>query len=263
MRVAIVGYGTQGHRHARILGEFGIEVVTIDPDPFVGADYLDQFTCARCTHAIIACPIPQLATEAFTALLRGCHVLVEKPMAIDLEEARGLVELSREQGKKLFVGYTEVHNPAVKALGAALPPAHEIARIETRRIGLQRTNDVGPLLDLAVHDLAVAHTLGFRATGVVAHGEDFTIWSGEDWELYAVAHYHETFKQRSLKVVMKDGPPILLDYQQQAVSTGPVTNAEPLKEELWEFLAGRGFGAEDAVDILRWTELVRNKERAA
>ena len=45
------------------------------------------------------------APLAIEALRRGCHVLVEKPMAMSAEEATGMVEVARATGAKLCVAH--------------------------------------------------------------------------------------------------------------------------------------------------------------
>lgn len=55
----------------------------------------------------------ELAQEA---LLAGCHVLIEKPMTLDLAEGRRLLALSREKGLKIAVGHIYRFFPLVDLL---------------------------------------------------------------------------------------------------------------------------------------------------
>ena len=48
------------------------------------------------------------------ALLAGCHVFLEKPLAETVEQAEELVALANEVGRKLVVGYVLRHHPSWK-----------------------------------------------------------------------------------------------------------------------------------------------------
>lgn len=47
---------------------------------------------------------------ALAALRAGCHVMVEKPLTVEPEQAWELVDVAREQGVDLHTGYTFVHS---------------------------------------------------------------------------------------------------------------------------------------------------------
>lgn len=50
-------------------------------------------------------------TKAF--LEKGCHVLVEKPMCLDSQEARELFEVARRAARELLVAYGWDYKPAL------------------------------------------------------------------------------------------------------------------------------------------------------
>jgi predicted dehydrogenase len=56
------------------------------------------------THASLAC----------TALQAGCHVFVEKPMAMTAQEARAMAASSADHKKLLTVGHNHLFNPVVR-----------------------------------------------------------------------------------------------------------------------------------------------------
>jgi len=71
-------------------------------------------------EAMIACPVIAAHGPAVrTALEAGCHVLVEKPFVVDLEEARELTELAETRNLVLGV----VQNWRTKSAGRALRDA--------------------------------------------------------------------------------------------------------------------------------------------
>jgi len=128
--------------------------------------------------AIVATPADRHVEACELALSRGLGVLVEKPFALRLAEAVGVVRLAEERGAPLLVGqnlrYTRAHRTvrrlvregAIGRVGMAvahyyhtpdhLPPSHAAM-----------TNSVlwGPVVH---HMDALRYTLGSRVTGVVA-----------------------------------------------------------------------------------------------
>jgi predicted dehydrogenase len=123
---------------------------------------------------VLATPIQTHFALAREALLAGKHVLVEKPLAASVAEARELVRLARERGLTLMVGHTFLYNPAVREL-RRLVEAGELGRIyyaDSARLNLglfQRHSNV--LWDLAPHDISIlAYVLGQQPVAVSARG---------------------------------------------------------------------------------------------
>jgi predicted dehydrogenase len=251
--VAVVGFGNMGKNHARILREYGCNVITVDPDPSSGADYPSQSAAPICKFSVIATPIADLVKEAYVALVRHSHVLVEKPLAMNADDAAVLKNLASTTSKNLFVGYTETFNPAVSMLHRHLPEIGLLECAEATRIGLAApANSPGAFLDLAVHDLAVLDSLGFRPRSKIVFQDYITL--DENWYAVLRAAYGPE-KKRTLKITGEHGC-FSVDYQAQTLKHNgqniPVTKAEPLKLELAAFLEGRGVSAESGIRILRW-----------
>ena len=108
------------------------------------------------------------------AIENGCHVLVEKPIATSLEDARELITIAEKHNRILTVGHIERYNPAIIELKRRLD-AGELGKtfqMHTRRLGPSptRIQDVGVALDLAPHDLDIMRFLiGCEAQYVFAH----------------------------------------------------------------------------------------------
>lgn len=109
----------------------------------------------------IATPASTHYTLTAAALKGGCHVLVEKPLALKLSEAIELCELAQKQQRQLFVDHTYLFHPAVDR-GQTIIQQHQLGKL---RYGYaQRTHlepvrdDVDALWDLAVHDIAIFNT---------------------------------------------------------------------------------------------------------
>ncbi len=101
---------------------------------------------------IVACIAQHHGPVATTALRAGKHVLVEKPIAADLEHAQTMVRLAKENNLALQVGHQERF--VARAIGLDTAP-HKPTGFQTLRFGpvAIRGTDVSVTLDLMTHDL--------------------------------------------------------------------------------------------------------------
>jgi predicted dehydrogenase len=168
-KIAIVGAGIMGANHARVLRTIPDAEVTAVVDPnaergmrlaeVMGAKYLPDArdVGALAEAAVIAGPSEQHASIGVPLLRAGVDLLVEKPLATDVEGAHALVDAAREHDRLLMVGHIERFNPAVLELDRLVAdPLH----LEFTRMGPftpRVTSDV--VLDLMIHDLDLALSL--------------------------------------------------------------------------------------------------------
>lgn len=116
IRVGIIGFGRIGAEHAGWLdGARGIRAIAADdvtPARRVLAadrdlktyDTLAAMVADRSIDAVlVSTPTSMHFEHAMLALEAGKHVMIEKPMALDLDEARKLVEEARSRKKVLSV----------------------------------------------------------------------------------------------------------------------------------------------------------------
>ena len=84
----------------------------------------------------------------------GKHVLVEKPIADSVDDARALIDLAQQKGCVLQVGHIERFNPVMSQLEARLDSPKFI---ESHRLSPfpKRSLDIGVVLDLMIHDLEI------------------------------------------------------------------------------------------------------------
>ncbi|KAA5805202.1 Gfo/Idh/MocA family oxidoreductase [Alkalicaulis satelles] len=96
------------------------------------------------------------------ALLADRAVLVEKPLAATLEEARALADLARARGLVLRVGHQERFVFNAMGLFGDLPHAQTLS---ARRMGVPsaRNLDVSVTLDLMIHDIDLVLALAGSA----------------------------------------------------------------------------------------------------
>ncbi len=75
---------------------------------------LDALVGAGANVIHVLTPPSSHVAVALAALERGCHVLVEKPIAEDEDEGRKLVALARKKGLVVSVNHSLLHDPQVK-----------------------------------------------------------------------------------------------------------------------------------------------------
>jgi UDP-N-acetylglucosamine 3-dehydrogenase len=189
-RVAVIGVGAMGRHHARVYSEMPdaelVGVADIDAalaeatGKHLGVPaYTDfqQLLIAQKPEAVsIAVPTIDHQAVALAAIDRGMHVLIEKPIALNVDQGRSIIEAADRSGVRLMIGHIERFNPAIVALKDRLAH-HELGRlfqIEARRQGpsLSRASDAGVAIDLAVHDLDVmCYLSGSQVVRVFAETE--------------------------------------------------------------------------------------------
>lgn len=167
LRAAAIGVGSLGRHHARNYAELAVEgrvefigvcdanaetaekIASEHGSPFFTdwqelLDKVDVVSIATPTetHCEIAC--------AF--LERGVHVLVEKPMALAVEECDRMIAAAEKSGARLMVGQLERFNPAMVALR---PHVNNPLYFEIHRVSPfpNRSLDVDVVLDVMIHDL--------------------------------------------------------------------------------------------------------------
>lgn len=115
-----------------------------------------------------------LAPEALKALKAGKHVLVEKPMASTVQQARKIANLAKRKKRCLMVGFIERFNPGVQRIKEAIDKGEvgTIVSATARRVSQwpERIGDVGVVKDTAIHDIDIMRYL-FAADPVAVYAK--------------------------------------------------------------------------------------------
>ena len=170
MRIAVIGVGHLGKIHARIYKQIpNVNLVAVaDIDPLKAKTVADSFSTKAVQNyqdilgEVDAVSIASITDAHFSIakefLERGVHVLVEKPLTKDIQQARELVEIAQKKNLKLQVGHSERFNPVTVALFQKnIQPLYiEAQRFSPFRF---RSGDVGVVLDLMVHDIDIVCAL--------------------------------------------------------------------------------------------------------
>jgi len=189
IRVAVVGLGVMGRSHARILDDVEEADLVAVCDPTEDAmawarkrrlvgyrSYKELFDHERLDAVTVAVPTRFHLEVGLAAIEHGLDVLMEKPIATDLDEAQQLIAAAKKHGTVLAIGHIERFNPGVRELKKRLD-AGEVGRIfqvHSRRQGPfpSRIRDVGAVIDLATHDLDVMrYLLGVEVVRLYAETE--------------------------------------------------------------------------------------------
>lgn len=104
--------------------------------------------------ASVAAPTGHHLTVARELMKAGMDVLIEKPLAATLAEAKELVTLATTHKRIAQVGHLERFNPAVQA---TIPLLTQPMFFEVHRLSVftPRSLDVDVVLDLMIHDLDI------------------------------------------------------------------------------------------------------------
>jgi predicted dehydrogenase len=135
-------------------------------------DYRDLFDM-NLDAVVIATPPADHYSIARDCLEHGLHVLVEKPITLDSDDAAELVRVAKEHKRILMVGHTFEYNPAVRALKEMIREGElgDIFYIDAIRasLGLFQTK-ANVIWDLAPHDISIIrYLLGTDPIGVSTH----------------------------------------------------------------------------------------------
>ena len=79
------------------------------------ADHRAMLSETQPDVAVILTPHPFHAAIAIDCLQAGCHVLVEKPMAVHVAEADAMIEAAQRAGRLLAVNFQQRRRPEVQA----------------------------------------------------------------------------------------------------------------------------------------------------
>ncbi len=192
LRLAVIGVGHLGRIHARLARQLDdVELVAVvDPSPEARAAVAAELNvAARADHrplagqidaAIVAAPTRMHHAVASDLLAGGVHVFVEKPLTLNVGDARDLVQLAESHNLVLQVGHVERFNPA---LVAALPHVSEPKYIDATRCGpfTCRSTDIGVVLDLMIHDIDIVLSLVAGELVSVSSLGAAVIGPNEDW----------------------------------------------------------------------------------
>lgn len=166
LKVGVFGVGHLGKFHLNNWKEIpGVEIIGFyDPDDQNANEAIEKYKLKRFDDAgqllndidaaDIVAPTDHHFALCESAIKKGRHVFVEKPLAQTMDEAHALVKLVKESNVKLQVGHVERFNPAFLAikdlrLNPMFIEVHRLAQFNPRG------TEVSVILDLMIHDIDI------------------------------------------------------------------------------------------------------------
>jgi predicted dehydrogenase len=163
-RIAVVGIGRLGSFHTNLVncGDLFDLIAIVEPveaarhvatEKFAIrgvadiSEIIDDIECA-----IIATPTLYHFEVAQTLLNAGKHLLIEKPITVDIAQADELISLAENNNLVLQVGHVERFNPAFSSVAKHVATPMFIDAVRTSNYSF-RSTDIGVTLDLMIHDI--------------------------------------------------------------------------------------------------------------
>jgi predicted dehydrogenase len=287
LRVGVVGVGHIGSNHARIYSELAsaADFTAIYDVDLARANSISRKFGGKVVQSLeefaelvdaasIATPTSSHYRTAMQLLERGKHLLVEKPITENPEQASELAGLAAQSGLILQVGHVERFNPVLSALEARLTHPRFI---EAHRLSPypNRSTDIGVVLDLMIHDLEIILHLvrspvqSIDAVGipVLSKSEDIAnarIRFADGCVANVTSSRISPERMRKIRVFQEDAY-LSLDYENQSGEiyrreSGkitrdkvPIQRDEPLKQQLLSFIECASTGREPKVSGLQAT----------
>lgn len=166
IRMGVVGAGNMGRNHLRIIGEIpAFELVGLYDTDVVNAQKASKEYHTKTFNELngllsavdavsIAVPSFLHKETALAAANKHCHILLEKPIALNGADAQQIIDACSEAGVTLMVGHIERYNPVFTELLKVLE-SERIFTVSFRRLSPfdPRTGDANVVQDLMIHDI--------------------------------------------------------------------------------------------------------------
>ncbi|HUQ39548.1 MAG TPA: Gfo/Idh/MocA family oxidoreductase [Acidimicrobiales bacterium] len=170
LRLALIGAGPAAVNYVRVVNGSRRAVldVIVDDDLERAEILAEKAGCVMatdigaaegCQGAIITTPPDTHAAAALQLIGAGIPVMVEAPLATDLEDARSVVDAAAAQSVPLTCGFIERFNPVVRTAHLLLDeqPLHVLA-VRHTPVNLRQRSSV--IHDLLIHDIDLAMQFG-------------------------------------------------------------------------------------------------------
>jgi predicted dehydrogenase len=298
LKVGIIGLGHLGSIHAKVYSKLpfvkivGVSDINLHRTTDISRLYSTQ-SFLDYKNLIPLCDVLSIATPtethfeiALDCILKGKHVLIEKPITGSLGTARLLIKNAKIKKVVLQVGHVERFNSAFQAIKKLLCLHPHFIECQRLSVVQSRSLDIGVVSDLMIHDidiiLGLIHSRIIRidAVGIriLTPFEDVAnvrikFANGCVVNLTASRVSDETV--RKMRIFLKDTY-ISVDYQEQKAAYYhkegneviktiiPVDREESLKKEIESFLSCVRSGKKpivsgvEATKALEVATLIRN-----
>ena len=177
LQVGVIGVGVLGRFHTKLYKENpNVELVGVfDVSSAAAKKVADEFgvrpfaseaeLAAQCDALTVAVPATTHYETAMPLIEMGKHLLMEKPLAATVSQAKEMVAAAEAKKIVFGVGHVERFNAAMDFLeknrsNTLFIEAHRLAKYPPPRPGLHRRGtEVSVVLDLMIHDLDLVLTM--------------------------------------------------------------------------------------------------------
>ncbi|MBN9391101.1 MAG: Gfo/Idh/MocA family oxidoreductase [Chloroflexi bacterium] len=231
IKVGVIGVGNMGERHCRVYSTLphvqlvGVSDLSESRGRQIQEKYEVQYfqdfkKLLQLVDVVsLATTTPGHYPLGMECLRHGKHLLVEKPLALTVQQAQELVATAHAENLLLMVGHIERYNPAFKELQSLLAShqSEEPVAMNIRRLspfdGSQ--TDVDVVSDLMIHDLDMVLKMTGRVPDAI--------------ETFGRSVFTKTVDHAVATLYYKDGPVVTLTASrvtQQKIRAIEVTTSE-------------------------------------
>lgn len=167
LRVGVIGVGTMGKNHVRVYSELPdvklVGVADIDEKAVKNisenyhtkafVDYRDLLKEDLDAVSVVV-PTSLHKKIAIDVANAGINMLVEKPIADTVKNAKEIIRTAEKNDVELMIGHIERFNPIIPVIKRSIQNT-DVISIDITRVGPlpPRIKDVGVVIDFAIHDI--------------------------------------------------------------------------------------------------------------
>lgn len=238
--VAVAGLGVIGREHLRLMQsspEFTVVGVSdpamIDKSPLAGGvpafrDFTDMLDATAPSAVIIAAPNDVHVNLALACLDRSIPVLIEKPVAANLEDAAKIVSAVASTGVPALVGHHRRHSPDMVAASESVANGELGKLVSVNVIWMARKPD-----DYYSVPWRVSASGGPIMINLIHEIDCLRFVVGEIESVYAMS----ANKARGLAV--EDAAAVTVKFSNGAVGTLTISDSTP-SPWMWDVASGQG-----------------------
>ena len=196
LKIFVVGVGSIGRRHSDVLySSLGCKHITLwDPIPENAEKHAAAYPGMRTVRsleeglaeqpdAVFICSPPALhMAQTKAALLAGCHVMVEKPLALDASSLEEVKALAKERGLMVSVALCNRYHKGIRRV-------KEI--VESGALGrvINIRSAMGEYFPDSRPDYKSTYYVKYSGCFELIHAVDYTVWiaGGKPVEIYGIS----------------------------------------------------------------------------
>jgi len=258
LRLAFIGCGGISEMHIRVLQKFPdvavVAAVDINPERLkvmrekygiqaLYDNWKKMLKEVRPDAVNICTPNGIHAQPAIDAAKAGCHVVVEKPMAMTPDECKKMIDAVHKAGKKLTIGFQYRYHPNTQFLVRARDDGRFgnvmfVKCLALRRRGIpnwgvfgqKALQGGGPMIDIGVHVIEMAHFVMGSPKPVAAAGNTWTYLGNKPSDVSSMWPNwdHKTYTVEDLAIGQ-------IRFDNGAVMQIEAMFAGHVKEDVWNF----------------------------